>query len=138
MAGRDRAGELQLHFHLDMLLRSLVYDQALKRVIDLVAAQQVAAFKRRCDEVAVEWRTSQQQQQQQQQQQPVEHQQQQRRRGLHKASNSPVRSRAPGLLVRLSQAEPEWRQRVDRAFDAHAINGSLTLPRLSRPAEPSE
>ena len=120
----------QLHFHLDMLLRSLVYDQALKRVIDLVAAQQVAAFKRRCDEVAVEWRTS-QQQQQQQQQQPVAAS---AAASVGAAFTKPATAQSAAALPAFSygflQAEPAWRQRVDRAFDSHAINGSLTLPRF--------
>ena len=42
-------GSCRLHFELDLLLRSMMHDQALAAVIERVAAQQVGAFKNRCD-----------------------------------------------------------------------------------------
>ena len=43
-----RQGTCALDFRLEMQLCSLVQDHALRRVLDKIAAQQVAAFKKRC------------------------------------------------------------------------------------------
>ena len=106
-----------LRLQLTMQLRSLLHDQALSRVIDRVAEEQVSAFRRRCDEqliggagksaaVASPTRVS----------------------PSSRASTAQTPARPPPPLA--IRAEPAWRQRVDAAFDAHAVNESLSLHRF--------
>ena len=112
-------GTCDAHFELIMQLRSIVYDQALARVIDRVAAEQMAAFTRRCDELAarkkLELPTS----------------------AKTAETSSPVCTRASLTATpRTASAaaavamEPLWRQQVDIAFDAHAVDGALSLGRF--------
>ena len=48
--GRE-PGTCELHFVLEMQLKSILQDQALQRVMDRVVEQQVAAFRKRCDDL---------------------------------------------------------------------------------------
>lgn len=126
-------GTCEAHFELTMLLRSIMHDHALAGVIDGVAAEQVAAFTRRCDQIisrdgadamacagadAQDTAASLQ---------------------VASASAAPVAGVPPSppaeaaVAERAVQAlavEPAWRQRVDAAFDAHAVDGTLTLGRF--------
>ena len=101
-----------LHFHLDLLLRSSLHDQALKRVIDRVARQQVDAFMRRCDEIEGKRRLE------------------AKRRPSSVATSTAASQSSPASTWSLPPVEPAWRQRVDSAFDAHASGGALSLPRF--------
>jgi ribosome-associated toxin RatA of RatAB toxin-antitoxin module len=84
-------GTCELHFSLDLLLKSIVHDKALRLVIDRVAAQQVSAFRERCALLA---RSSQQQQQQQQRRRRRRQQQQQQQAAAAEQPEPP----APVLL----------------------------------------
>ena len=114
-------GTCDAHFELIMQLRSIVYDQALARVIDRVAADQMAAFKRRCDELTARKKLV--------QELPTS--------AKTAETSSPVCTRASLTATpRTASAaaavvmEPLWRQHVDIAFDAHAVDGALSLGRF--------
>ena len=102
----------RLHFLLDLQLRSVLHDEALRHVLDRVAQQQVDAFKQRCDVLAPTLVS---------------------RPSAAASSTGSTAAAAPPSPAAWSfvQAEPAWRQRVDGAFDAHADGvGGLTLPRF--------
>lgn len=114
-------GTCDAHFELSMQLRSIVYDQALARVIDRVAADQMAAFIRRCDELTARKKSV--------QELPTS--------AKTAETSSPVRTRAfltatprTASAAAAVAMEPLWRQHVDIAFDAHAVDGALSLGRF--------
>ena len=129
----------KLHFHLDLQLHSMVHDQALRTVIDRVASEQVAAFKRRCGQLAPELR---------QRHSPSARPNVDGIRGTNASGSGSAVEEGGGRPVAASHAatgasgaaspdlhpqmDPAWRQRVDAAFDAFAMNGvTLTLPRFA-------
>lgn len=126
--GRSGEGSTRLHFQLEMQLRSAVHDQALRAVLDRVAKEQVAAFKKRCHEVhaandpqvagaavaaAADGVA------------PVA-----ASRGAAVAAEGEASAPASAKLP-LLQVDPTWRRKVDAVFDAHALDGErLTMPRF--------
>jgi coenzyme Q-binding protein COQ10 len=120
--------ECRLHFRLDLLLRSALRDQALHRVLDRVAKEQVAAFKQRCDALLGRKRAM---------VAPPGGVRPADGRGSRAACRRPLSTfdsaprHAPYTPWTALRSDPEWRRRVDAAFDAHAAaTGFLTLPRF--------
>ena len=153
-------GTCDLDFELNLLLRSLIHDRALAAVIDRVASEQVAAFRRRCDlllssgsggrsgtgagansgialgarssfsgasssGIGVQDPTA-----------PgdvtgaAKLPSQSPARGASTSADSDASATATLPTSTWLRVEPEWRRRVDAAFDAHAVGGALTLGRF--------
>lgn len=137
-------GTCDAYFELSMLLRSVVHDQALTRVIDRVAAEQVAAFTRRCDELAHKSAQASAAASSSPPTQAPPHASTPLRTSTSPPSSTqppppstpstpptrPSAAAAPPPLGSALAAGPAWRQRVDAAFDAHAVDGSLSLGRF--------
>ena len=119
----------ELDFRLSMQMRTLLHDQALRRVIDRVVDQQVAAFRSRCEALYPDGAT------------PTR-----LSTRLHVVGSAPSASAstppppaagAPGAAAApappppppppLLQIDPSWRHAVEAAFDAHASGGHLSL-----------
>ena len=145
--GGAGAGSTRLHFLLDMRLRSAIHDQALRPVLDRVASEQVAAFRKRCEALHAageatpaaggdagghEGAASASADLQSPPRAPVLPGSAPAGASADAMAPEPPASAAQQQQQRLRlQVEPAWRQRVDAAFDAHALNGNrLTLPRF--------
>ena len=123
-------GTCQLHFEMTMLLRSIFHDQALARVIDGVVAEQVAAFCRRCDELIQAGDDD-------DAGSPPSSGPQLGGKAYSHAATIPSSPTVPDAIAAAADTnvfalrpEPAWRQQVDAAFDAHSVDGSLSLVRF--------
>ena len=137
------ASSTRLHFHLDMQLRSVVHDQALRTVIDRVASEQMAAFKKRCHTLHATATDGTSRADSAATAEAASASAADATGAAFAAACAPATAaaaaaaaaadsaaRLPAAFAPL-QVEPAWRQKVDAAFDAHALDGErLTLPRF--------
>jgi len=140
----QRRGTCALEFRLEMQLRSSLHDHALRRVLDKIAAQQVAAFKQRCvqlygpsseqstDGVAANDPEGRCAAVEEPPRGPgesaataAEEGGAETREG-EKAAGGQLEQAAEGAATVL-QIDPSWRQRVEATFDAFQVEGALSL-----------
>ena len=116
-------GTCAAHFRLEMQLKSFVHERAIRQVLDTVADSQVDAFVKRCKEMYGP------------PQPPQASRPQQRRPPQPKQPQKQSQPKPPKPLATNGTAAPHarlqidsaWRHPVEAAFEAHAVDGELSL-----------
>lgn len=142
----ERPGTCKLDFRLEMQLKSIVHDHALKRVLDSIASQQVKAFKKRCSDlygfgssrggggVASTERNSSAQDEQgvgnkesggsRQVNPRIQVEQTLGSKSRTQETGRPISTEAGDQLSApkpVLQVDPSWRRKVEAAFDTHQV-----------------